>query len=635
MKNAESLNIFSKILTKENITLVVDSKASTGSFDLGKRILRIPDWAFDNENFNKMLVSHECAHAIYTPYDGWKNFLKKHKETASYAGQVLNIVEDCRIDRLMQERHPGLKKTYALSARYIIDSNFFKINKAIEDYDFFNRINIHFKGKFTFPNYDVQFSDVEQPYVDRIEKLKTWDEVVAITEELLEKFSTDQELQSLDEFEESEEEENEKKEGQVSQGEGQGQSSGKTEKGKEAGEGGLKEGRYNVNEDMFGEGSDEKKESNSNAAAPGIQKGNVETYENLMKQIKANGGQANIAVSYNVNSGTLVLKQPKSVDIPSVISDSYSSNTSSRNSVEKEYTAWVNNFAMQFEQKKRGREIQKTLLNKTGILDAQKMCLYQITEDIFRTNVVEEKQLNHGFVVLVDFSSSMTEVFSKVIEQFYGIYAVCAKIGIPFKGYGFTTGDGRYGKQVTYDCPFSNGYNSLSLTKLFDTDAGKKYNKNVLNFLTSGQVRMGGTPLSDAIYNMIPVLQSIRDRSTVDILNFIVLTDGGDGCGNVSQYMNYRNHIFPAGLSTRGNYDNTNALYKLIRTLYNVNVTTIDISSHIGGSNLSSKDIDTFNRKGQVAIKEAGGTNNCVVINPKNATSKNREIIRILTNILS
>jgi len=616
-QKTDALQVFGRILTKENITLVVDKNATTGTFNLHKRILTIPEWSFENEYFTKMLMAHECAHAIFTPYDRWMDFIRSFdKDKMMMAKSYANIVEDCRIDRMMQERYSGLRQTYTLSSKYEMEKDFFKLKKDPNQYDFINRLNLHFKTHFYNNGYNLRFSAEEQVYVDRVAKLMTWDEVEEITREMIEKFPLDKSkdnLRNLDEFEES------VKETEASEEE---------ERKKKA----LEKGRYNFDEDSFEEKEESVEDDENTVTPPGIAFG-VETYENLIRNASP---KPNIAISYNVASGTKILKEPKKVEIKSL---SYSSTETDlrikTKNVIQDYKPWVSLFCAKFDQKKRAREVQKTMLSRTGSLDIQKLHLYQIADDVFKTNTVEERQQNHGFVALIDCSSSMTEIFHKVVEQFYATYAVCRRLNIPFKGYGFTTARGNNDATKGLASPF-NSYGSLKMYNFFDTSKNVRYNENVLDFLLSGKIELGGTPLSDAIFNMIPHVVDMKVSKGIDIVNLIVLTDGGDGSSGVSSYLNINNTLVKTGLSTRGNFDNTHALYKYMRIAYDIRVTTIDITDNMGAvSNISSKSVSDFDKKGQTLIEDHGGASNCVMIKEANATSKNREIVKILSNILS
>ena len=54
-----------------------------------------------------MLVAHECAHALYTPSNGWKK-IADDNELRSY----VNVLEDCRIDAKIQKKYPVVISNY-------------------------------------------------------------------------------------------------------------------------------------------------------------------------------------------------------------------------------------------------------------------------------------------------------------------------------------------------------------------------------------------------------------------------------------------------------------------------------------------------------------------------------------------
>ena len=106
MKNKSQL---AKLLATENIE-VQENQVQTASFDVVNRILTIP--IFKEEQKSKhvydMLVGHEVSHALYTPSDSWKEMSKRTKEFKSF----VNVIEDARIDKLIQKKYPGLVDDY-------------------------------------------------------------------------------------------------------------------------------------------------------------------------------------------------------------------------------------------------------------------------------------------------------------------------------------------------------------------------------------------------------------------------------------------------------------------------------------------------------------------------------------------
>ena len=68
-----------------------------------------------------MLVGHEVSHALHTPSDSWMNMKDRTKEFRSF----VNVIEDARIDKLIQKKYPGLTKDYLLGFKKMYKDNFF------------------------------------------------------------------------------------------------------------------------------------------------------------------------------------------------------------------------------------------------------------------------------------------------------------------------------------------------------------------------------------------------------------------------------------------------------------------------------------------------------------------------------
>ena len=103
----ENKSQLAKLLATENIE-VQENAVQTASFDVKDRILTIP--IFKEEQKSKhvydMLVGHEVSHALHTPSDGWMNMKDRTKEFRSF----VNVIEDARIDKLIQKKYLVLQK---------------------------------------------------------------------------------------------------------------------------------------------------------------------------------------------------------------------------------------------------------------------------------------------------------------------------------------------------------------------------------------------------------------------------------------------------------------------------------------------------------------------------------------------
>ena len=93
-----------KLLATEDL-VVEHKKVETASFNVVSRVLTLPMWENTTEQVVDMLVSHEVGHALYTPSDEW---YKEYKINPN----VVNVVEDARIEKLMKRRYEGIAKTF-------------------------------------------------------------------------------------------------------------------------------------------------------------------------------------------------------------------------------------------------------------------------------------------------------------------------------------------------------------------------------------------------------------------------------------------------------------------------------------------------------------------------------------------
>jgi len=107
-----SKSILARLLASEDID-VQHQPVETASFDVESRVLTLPMWDDMTNELYDMLVGHEVAHALFTP-NGAKSLMRSiqsidpDERTWNIVKSYLNIVEDARIERLMQDRFPGL-----------------------------------------------------------------------------------------------------------------------------------------------------------------------------------------------------------------------------------------------------------------------------------------------------------------------------------------------------------------------------------------------------------------------------------------------------------------------------------------------------------------------------------------------
>ena len=176
----EKKSTLAKLLATENIE-VQENSASTASFDVKNRILTIPIFKKEHKSKNvyDMLVGHEVAHALWTPSDSWEKMKDKTDEYRSF----VNVLEDCRIDKKIQKRYPGLQEDYKKGFKKLYKDNFFKTKgRKLSDYLLIDKINLWFKSSKTLP---LAFDKKENIFVKLVDGLKTFEEVKELATEIL------------------------------------------------------------------------------------------------------------------------------------------------------------------------------------------------------------------------------------------------------------------------------------------------------------------------------------------------------------------------------------------------------------------------------------------------------------------
>jgi len=180
MSLTNTKSLLAKLLASENLT-VEHGNFPTASMDVKNRVLRLPIWKEMSGSLYDLMVLHEVGHALYTPEDGWH-------ESASNKGKgyksFLNVVEDARIERKIKDKYPGGRRSFTEGYLDLIKKDFFGLREVeLEELNLIDRINLHFKGGTL---HDIEFSDEENEFVEKVKNTVTWADVVRVTDELYE-----------------------------------------------------------------------------------------------------------------------------------------------------------------------------------------------------------------------------------------------------------------------------------------------------------------------------------------------------------------------------------------------------------------------------------------------------------------
>ena len=178
MSLTNTKSLLAKLLASENLT-VEHGNFPTASMDVKNRVLRLPIWKEMSGSLYDLMVLHEVGHALYTPEDGWH-------ESASNKGNgyksFLNVVEDARIERKIKDKFPGGRRSFTEGYLDLTKKDFFGLRGVdLEELNLIDRINLHFKGGTI---HDIEFSDEENEFVEKVKNTVTWADVVRVTDEL-------------------------------------------------------------------------------------------------------------------------------------------------------------------------------------------------------------------------------------------------------------------------------------------------------------------------------------------------------------------------------------------------------------------------------------------------------------------
>ena len=148
MPNMEAQGMLSRLLARENIR-IQHGNFRTAFFDVESRVLGLPLWQNKGKAVYDMLCGHEIGHALYTPKSLLANF---HRDLPGVRFDILNIVEDIRIERMIQETYPGLSASFRQAYSVLAADNFFGTRgKNLETLCFADRLNIYAKAGANIP----------------------------------------------------------------------------------------------------------------------------------------------------------------------------------------------------------------------------------------------------------------------------------------------------------------------------------------------------------------------------------------------------------------------------------------------------------------------------------------------------
>ena len=573
-----SKSLLAKLLASENIT-IEHRKVPTAYFDTKNRVMVLPIWKNMSEWLNDLLLGHEVGHALFTPAEGWHDAVTRNvsKGFKTY----LNVVEDVRIEKLIQRKFPGLKTSFVKGYSELMHNDFFGVNSGelvIDTLPLIDRINLHYKiGAYL----NVQFSFDEQEYLNRLDTLDTWEDVYTIAKELFENGKQELRDELEEQFYDEDEDGNDYDYDDADEDEDE------TEYGK-----GTRSGRKFGSADNFNDLEPESiTDKNFRKREKDFLSDETKPYYYVnMPTPKLE----NIIVPYkNIAKYYKDFKYPNKLnsDLPeygyteeeamALIETSKTKLLKRFHDTNKKYVSYL---IKEFELKRNARQFARASVSKTGELDMKKVFGYKFNDDLFRRMTVVPKGKSHGLLMFIDYSGSMAENIKSTIEQTLVLATFCRKVNIPFRVYAFTdliTDDLvkemnypnskeyreylatsryannprlalKYAKFSENEKELSMNCNKFRLREYISSEmSGTEFKEAVKYWLLVGELQanrswnykksdvnlpcefklsefeaLNGTPLNEAIVSSVAIVKQFKDKYKLDIVNTVFLTDG-------------------------------------------------------------------------------------------------------------
>lgn len=545
MINTTSKNVLAKVLATENILVRHDAKARTASFDLHRRVLTLPMWQDMSGGLFDMLIGHEVGHALHTPAmnpDEFKSFVQTVGSNFDMALMIWNTVEDARIERMIKNDYPGLRRDFYHGYREIYDMDLFEIkDKNINDLPFIDRLNLHFKiGPIIHG--DIDFSAEEMVFVNRCETAFSHDDVASLSKDIYD----------FMQVEISQQQEPQQSPVKIST-DGEGDTT------------------PSSSEEIQMEQPEPKQADSASGGTPKHNRTPIkpgETMEALKRNLEEkqdNSKSTSICTLPEPDLSKIIIDHKT---LYNRVDDKYlqycCGNGLDRyveinnrlinivNKIKEDSSRSVTTMINQFNRKKAADEARKSRIAKTGKLNMDKLHQYKINDDIFLSRVVKKEGKNHGFVIFIDWSGSMAHIAHDVILQLFQIAIFCRKSNIPFEVYTFTNvmfdnrgWENQFMKTDEFsiemmdfcmlnilssrmsNIEFDHAMKVLTWVSLnMSGHKVKKYNMIHHMPMCPREFNMSSTPLNQALICSLDIIPEFRKKYNLQIVNTVVMTDG-------------------------------------------------------------------------------------------------------------
>ena len=582
LQNQSSL---AKLLATENITVTHNKRLSTAYFDVKNRVLGLPVWKDQGKVVYDMLVGHEVSHALYTPHEKFEKFLED--EGRSHF-DILNIVEDIRIERLIKLKYAGMPRIFNGAYKKLVESDFFKVEgKNIDELNFLDRLNLHAK---IGPYANVPLSDEELAIYNKCLKAETFEDVIELYHEIKEfiaeeannkiKENSDEAPSDNQEGDEGVSEEaegddvdgddNEEAEGFGSTGDSQetddDSDDGEEAEGKstESDEGNDEASSEDIKSDNDEESTGESTYTDGAGDAADINEDNNldEEYksetlkafeENIQEEEDRENGRTAIGLmplkstieKCVIPYKKVLAERPKIEDIftTGVRSNTTLDHNDRYIKLKKLVNKRASVLAREFERRKASYQYSRAQESRNGTIDVNNLHKYKYDDQIFSTTMRLADAKSHGMIFFIDYSGSMSHVLKDVLEHTLNLIQFCKKVGIPFQVFSFTSLHNEIKlEQNENEFDMSN----VIIAELFSSDMKKAEYEQAFKTVAyqvlfstyraseefvSKYEQLGGTPLDHTLLAAHTLVNKFNKKHAVQKTNVVILSDGDSyGC---------------------------------------------------------------------------------------------------------
>jgi len=559
MEIIQSKSILAKLMATENL-IIEHRKVSTASFDVKNRILTVP---ILDKNISPQLydlfMGHEVGHALYTPLDGLQKAIDM-----GVSRSICNVIEDHRIERKVKYKYPGIRKSFVVAYKELVEKNFFGTNGMdLNDLNFIDRFNLFSK---IGPAQGIKFNEQEKKLVDEIDAVETYDDVIKVAIKVKEYLKEEKEEKqknnpNIENFDEEEDEElegyddtfDEFDDDYENYGDDDSDDFEETEEDDDSGQPAAPKDAEKSDVDDDGPKLPEARPEEN-----GLESITDKIFEKSQSQLFENDNRHYYygdIPKIDLNEVIMPYKEVWSTyrsefeDWKKQYGAAYVqmrniniANTKEFIKVREDAKKVVSYLAKEFEMRKNADQLKRASIAKTGELNMNKIYAYKFTEDIFKKMTIVPDGKSHGLVMFLDWSGSMNKHLTNTVKQLINLVMFCKKVNIPYEVYAFCS----QGGNVEPDASMV-GQIVLSKFKLLNFLSSKMSASEfsygcsaLLSFSMSKRefspkfISLGGTPINEAIISAMEIVPKFQKDYKLQVVNTVFLTDGdGHKCDGV------------------------------------------------------------------------------------------------------